>query len=79
MSDIANKLVSFTSDARCYEVCKEFGMQELIVSAGNVGILISEYYKDPTIDKIAFEILVGDRILFDIEQGTFEELRGSLC
>tara|TARA_A200000159_G_scaffold138623_1_gene139667 strand:+ start:730 stop:969 length:240 start_codon:yes stop_codon:yes gene_type:complete len=79
MSNAENTLVSFISDARCYESCPEFGMQELIVSAGNVGILVSEYCKDPTFDAMAFEVLVGDRILFDVDRDTFKELKETLC
>jgi hypothetical protein len=79
LNEPLNTLISFIYDSRCYEICEETGYKELTVAAGNVGILISEYCKDPTIGETAFEVLVGDRVLFDVEEDSFKELGKMLC
>ena len=65
-------LVVFSYDAYCMEDCISSPPETACIASGNVGIIVSEYYADP--NKTAYEVLVGDRVFFDVDPETVNML-----
>ena len=72
-------LVLFKYDSYCFEPSADVGMLNVCISPGNVGIIVSEYYKNPYDDTFSYEVLVGDRIMFDVDGSTFTRMDENKC
>lgn len=72
-------LVIFNHDTYCMEESSEYGMINLCIASGNVGIIVSKYCKDPTIELDAYEILVGDRVVIDVDENSFTNVGDNKC
>lgn len=68
---MTGNLVVFNNDSYCMEESHEYGMINVCIGIGNVGIVVSKYCKDPTIGLDAYEILVGNRVVIDVDSDTF--------
>ena len=72
-------LIIFNYDTYCMEESQEYGTINACIASGNVGIVVGKYCKDPIINLDAYEVLIGDRVVFDVDASSFTSLGDDKC
>ena len=74
------KLIRFGYDTHCFEISPHFGMVNCTVSAGSLGIVVCKSQPNgPDHGWTTYEVLVGDRILYNIEPDSLIVLKDKEC